>query len=485
MRTMWTQCWAMLGLACVAASIAPTLRASTRSRVAPATQSRGARVSRSGLLAFGAPVSRRGLLALGAAAASQPAEARTEGSSAKRDEFARLVRARAPLRDIDNAVDALVPLNPTQRPGAAYGPLAPGTWRVVAARVVMAHGSRRRTSSDDARVRRADSRPMNRRADSPPMNRRADSPPMNRGGAAAATWIFRGDELQRRRDSEPDRRGYSVETSRSGAATPSRIVRGSRTRSQKRLTSRGIAAPHIREPQVHAPHIKKLLGTVTGASFDVRYIIGDAGAISSHVRYDGSLVGTGWLSTRGSVRSGGEGAVVLDWTDGWIDPGAERWGEPERSSGAEWVRPLARVRRRADIPRTGRGDAAAATWIFRRADISRTGRCGCDVDISSRPAHASGWLHPPTRSLPRRVPRRGPVLLRLPSDGNSDRLRPRGRRAGRPDSVSEDVVTNCGIVTVGTPRDPQGRPGNLKRMGKVNSRPHVRRNASACGSLGM
>ena len=35
--------------------------------------------------------------------------------------------------------------------------------------------------------------------------------------------------------------------------------------------------------------------------------------------------------------------------------------------------------RRADLPRTGRGDAAAATWIF-RGDESRRGR-GRDVDI--------------------------------------------------------------------------------------------------------
>ena len=52
--------------------------------------------------------------------------------------------------------------------------------------------------------------------------------------------------------------------------------------------------------------------------------------------------------------------------------------------------------RGADAPQTGRGDAAAATWIF-RGDESRLRRGysvetsrGRDVEIRSRPAHASG-----------------------------------------------------------------------------------------------
>ena len=43
------------------------------------------------------------------------------------------------------------------------------------------------------------------------------------------------------------------------------------------------------------------------------------------------------------------------------------------------VRPERVYFRRVDIPQTGRGDVAAATWIF-RGDTSWRRR-GCDVDI--------------------------------------------------------------------------------------------------------
>ena len=46
--------------------------------------------------------------------------------------------------------------------------------------------------------------------------------------------------------------------------------------------------------------------------------------------------------------------------------------------------------RRAGIPRTGRGDAAAATWKF-RGDESRRRR-GCDADILRRRVAATPWL---------------------------------------------------------------------------------------------
>ena len=52
---------------------------------------------------------------------------------------------------------------------------------------------------------------------------------------------------------------------------------------------------------------------------------------------------------------------------------------------------LPRSFRRADIPRTGRGGAAAARWIF-RGDKSRRRR-GCDVDIPWRVAAASRLRH--------------------------------------------------------------------------------------------
>ena len=84
-----------------------------------------------------------------------------------------------------------------------------------------------------------------------------------------------------------------------------------------------------------------MLGTLLQTTFDVEYVLDDAGAIASHVRYEG-LFGTGWLSTRGRVRSDGASRVALDWDDGWWDPDADAWGEPEASYGADWVRPLAR-----------------------------------------------------------------------------------------------------------------------------------------------
>ena len=58
-------------------------------------------------------------------------------------------------------------------------------------------------------------------------SRRADIPLMNRGAAAGATWLLRGDESRRRDMASPwgrvaaaprPRRGYTVETSRGGAA---------------------------------------------------------------------------------------------------------------------------------------------------------------------------------------------------------------------------------------------------------------------------
>ena len=72
--------------------------------------------------------------------------------------------------------------------------------------------------------------------------RRADLPKMGRGDAAAATWIFSGDESRRRRGRDVDiqrrrvaatprpRRGYSVETSRGDAAAATWIFRGDESR---------------------------------------------------------------------------------------------------------------------------------------------------------------------------------------------------------------------------------------------------------------
>ena len=63
----------------------------------------------------------------------------------------------------------------------------------------------------------------------------------------------------------------------------------------------------------------------------------------------------------------------------------------------------------ADVPRTGRGAAAAATWIFRRKESRR--RRGCDVDISRqrvaapprvRHGHSAETSHGRDGDIPRR-----------------------------------------------------------------------------------
>ena len=85
--------------------------------------------------------------------------------------------------------------------------------------------------------------------------------------------------------------------------------------------------------------------------------------------------------------------------NGWA---ARRYGQRVIKSGVKGLGPVAAAAeglrefakdsaayfRRVDIPRTGRGDAAAETWIF-RGDRSRRHR-GRDVDIPWRPARASG-----------------------------------------------------------------------------------------------
>ena len=88
-----------------------------------------------------------------------------------------------------------------------------------------------------------------RRADLPLIKSRrrrgcdVDIPLMTRGGAAAATWIFRGDESRRdvgipRKDDSRRRRGcdVAIPRRRDTAAAPSRIVRGGRTREGESVT---------------------------------------------------------------------------------------------------------------------------------------------------------------------------------------------------------------------------------------------------------
>ena len=97
---------------------------------------------------------------------------------------------------------------------------------------------------------------------------------------------------------------------------------------------------------VHAPHIKNILGRLLGSRFDVVYDIGavegEGGPIESNVQYAG-FFGEGYLLTRGTWRRDGD-RCVLDWRDGWWDPGAAQpSSDPAASYAAETVRPMARA----------------------------------------------------------------------------------------------------------------------------------------------
>ena len=97
---------------------------------------------------------------------------------------------------------------------------------------------------------------------------------------------------------------------------------------------------------VHAPHIKNILGRLLGSRFDVVYDIGavegEGGPIESNVQYAG-FWGEGYLSTRGRWRRDGD-RCVLDWRDGWWDPGATQPSpDPADSYAAETIRPMARA----------------------------------------------------------------------------------------------------------------------------------------------
>ena len=97
---------------------------------------------------------------------------------------------------------------------------------------------------------------------------------------------------------------------------------------------------------VHAPHIKNILGRLLGSRFDVLYDIGvdggDGGPMESNVKYAG-FWGEGYLSTRGTWRRDGD-RCVLDWRDGWWDPGATQpSSDPAASYASETIRPMARA----------------------------------------------------------------------------------------------------------------------------------------------
>ena len=96
---------------------------------------------------------------------------------------------------------------------------------------------------------------------------------------------------------------------------------------------------------VHAPHIKSILGRLLGSRFDVVYDIGvegDGGPMTSNVKYAG-FFGEGYLSTRGTWRRDGD-RCVLDWRDGWWDPGADKpSADPAESYASETIRPMARA----------------------------------------------------------------------------------------------------------------------------------------------
>ena len=69
-------------------------------------------------------------------------------------------------------------------------------------------------------------------------------------------------------------------------------------------------------------------------------------------------------------------------------PGVEHLGRGSFLAFAHRDQETSACFRRADIPQTGRGDAAAAAWRIRGEGSRR--RRGCHVDIPRRPARASG-----------------------------------------------------------------------------------------------
>ena len=82
----------------------------------------------------------------------------------------------------------------------------------------------------------------------------------------------------------------------------------------------------------------------------------------------------------GCFSDDGEAAAAADADVGCWD-GAAIFAAPEAAApnapaAAEWMEPPARLPhlRRADLPKMGRGDAAAATWIFRGARVAATPR---------------------------------------------------------------------------------------------------------------
>ncbi|KAJ1457029.1 hypothetical protein M885DRAFT_516075 [Pelagophyceae sp. CCMP2097] len=91
----------------------------------------------------------------------------------------------------------------------------------------------------------------------------------------------------------------------------------------------------------HAPHIAKISKLALTSFPTIEYQLGPCGeaggAITAHVQYDSKLVGTGWLSTRGTYGSKGDDVSFISWDEAWWNPGAD---SPTASASEGFLSPV-------------------------------------------------------------------------------------------------------------------------------------------------
>jgi len=104
---------------------------------------------------------------------------------------------------------------------------------------------------------------------------------------------------------------------------------------------------------VYAPHIRTL-SNMFSANFDVEYVIDGERAMTSNVKYTHPLLGSGWLSSSGSVGSSDAQTSVVNFDSFWVDPvdTAQPDLKPDLSRGwRRWVNDAGKVGFISDISR--------------------------------------------------------------------------------------------------------------------------------------
>eukprot|EP00877_Chromochloris_zofingiensis_P007624 jgi/Chrzof1/3114/Cz12g12150.t1 len=87
----------------------------------------------------------------------------------------------------------------------------------------------------------------------------------------------------------------------------------------------------------HAPHIARM-SSALGTRFDpIRYVF-SSGKLISNVRYSNPLLGSGWLSAAGSLSSGGDDKVCIQFDEFWFDLGADNL-RPELTPADQGLQP--------------------------------------------------------------------------------------------------------------------------------------------------